>query len=337
MELIAFFLVFLLSWSLTYFVRQYALKKNIIDTPNERSSHTSPTPRGGGISIVVTFYSCLFLIYLLNDLDTSYFIGLLGLISIAIIGFIDDNNHIPARYRLLVHFFAALWSCYWLGIIPLVVNGEQLSIYILWLGTLFYLVWMLNLFNFMDGIDGVASIEAITVCLSAALLMLLDHHDNMIAVLLLALTASLMGFLIWNWPPAKIFMGDVGSAFLGILIASFSLITINSNSLGFLVWLVLLAVFITDATCTLLIRLFRGEKVYEAHRSHAYQHLSRRYGHKLVTISVLAINLLWLFPLAWIGHCYNQFLIYCFLLAYMPLIIFAIKSQAGLPEQCEEI
>ena len=323
-------LIFALSFGLTYFVRQFAIKKNIIDTPNERSSHSVPTPRGGGLAIVISFYVALILIYWFGQLETSVFYGLLGLVSISVIGFIDDHDHIPARYRLLVHFGAAAWACYWLGIIPWSGEGGWFY-YLLWGVTLFYLVWLLNLYNFMDGIDGIATVEGITVIASAALLLFLDGAAAHLYPML-ALLAALLGFLFWNWPPAKIFMGDVGSAFLGILIGGFSLITANDGSLDFAIWLILLAVFITDATYTLFVRLFRGEKVYEAHRSHAYQYLSRQYGHKFVTIGVLTVNVFWLLPLAWLGHHYSQFLITCVVLAYVPLILLAMKSRAGFAE-----
>ena len=323
-------MVFCLSVGLTYLVRQFALKKNIIDTPNERSSHSVPTPRGGGLAIVLSFYSALVFFYIQGSLEASIFYGLLGLASIAVIGFIDDHDHIPARYRLLVHFAAASWACYWLGVIPW--GGDDVWLYyLLWGISLFYLVWLLNLYNFMDGIDGIATLETVTVMASASLLLFLDDVDTHLSPML-ALVAALLGFLVWNWPPAKIFMGDVGSAFLGILIGAFSLITANNGTLDFAVWLILLAVFITDATYTLLVRLFRGEKVYEAHRSHAYQYLSRQYGHKLVTIGVLMSNIFWLLPLAWLGHHYSPFLIICVALAYVPLIVLAMKSQAGLAE-----
>lgn len=324
-------MAFVLSFGLTYFVRQFALKKNIIDTPNERSSHTVPTPRGGGLAIVLSFYAALMAFYYLGHVDNSILYGLSGIASIAVIGFIDDHDHIPARYRLLVHFSAAAWACYWLGIIPWSSGGNLFITSIFWGGTVFYLVWMLNLYNFMDGIDGIATVEAITVMASAVLLLFLSNNNANIG-LMTALLASLLGFLLWNWPPAKIFMGDVGSAFLGILIGSFSLITANDGSLNFIIWLILLAVFITDATYTLLVRLFRGEKVYQAHRSHAYQFLSRRFGHKSVTIGVLIINLFWLLPLAWLGQHYEQLLMVSFILAYLPLVLLAVKSRAGLAE-----
>jgi len=333
MNYIILLIFFLLSLVLTYGVRQMALKNNIIDTPNARSSHSMPTPRGGGLAIVISFYLLLSLLFVQQALETSVFIGLLGLVSIAIIGFIDDHDHIRARYRLMVHFAAAAWACHWLGIIPWAEADNGLLLGLLWVISVLYLVWMLNLYNFMDGIDGLASIEAISVLAGAALILAQNSAAGLDALplsLLLALLAILAGFLVWNWPPAKIFMGDVGSAFLGILLAAFSLITANDGSINFLLWLILLAVFITDASYTLMVRLFRGDKVYEAHRSHSYQILARRFGHKTVTIMVLLINVLWLLPLALLAHYYSQWLWMMLFVAYVPLIILARKMGAGL-------
>lgn len=329
------FMALLLSFLLTGMIRKYALHKNIIDTPNERSSHSIPTPRGGGLAIVMIFYLSLFIFYGLDYIETSVFYALLGLMAIALIGFMDDHGHIPARYRLLVHFSVAGWCIYWSG----TVAPDFALIHPLWrwgvvFFTLFYLVWLLNLFNFMDGIDGIASVEAITVLASAALLIHLQADQSLLThglvLLLITVMGTIAGFLLWNWPPAKIFMGDVGSAFMGILLGVFSLISINMGLMSFTAWLILLAVFITDASLTLLVRLISKEKVYQAHRSHAYQHLSMQYGHKKVTAGVLAINTLWLFPLAVLTQNNASFSGVFMLLAYFPLVILATKSKAGL-------
>ncbi len=330
MDIILPFFSFFLSLTLTGFVRWFALKNNIIDTPNDRSSHLIPTPRGGGLAIVISFYCVLLVLFFIqHTISLSIFMGLSGLLVVAIIGFIDDHNHISARYRLLIHFLSAAWICFCLGIIPW-QSGDNLWLYlILWLISLLYLVWMLNLYNFMDGIDGIATLEAMSVLSSASLLLFFSAHTVFPLSLFISLVMILFGFLFWNWPPAQIFMGDVGSAFLGILIASFSLITANNGSLDIFIWIILLAVFIGDATYTLIVRLFRSEKVYEAHCSHTYQILSRRFGHKKVTLAVLGINLFWLLPLAWWGHQCPEFLILCVMLAYLPLIAVAINTRAG--------
>jgi len=328
MNILIIFLVFFLSFTLTFFVKQFALKNNLLDIPNKRSSHIVPTPKGGGIAIVLSFYLALIIFFLLDEIKISVFYGLLGIAIVAIIGFYDDKKHIPAVYRLIIHFIAAIWACLWLGVIPLETYNNWFIMSLVAVITLLYIVWLLNLFNFMDGIDGIAAAEAMTVIFSAVIL-LVSGSNNTNLELFLTLLAALSGFIIWNWPPAKIFMGDVGSAFLGILIASLSLITANNGSIDFIIWIILLAVFISDATYTLLVRLFNGERIYEAHKSHTYQHLSCQYGHKKVTMSIIAINLFWLLPLAWLGHFYNNFLVTCLILAYLPLIMLAIKHRAG--------
>lgn len=318
------------AFILTGVVRKFALKKNIIDTPNKRSSHTMPTPRGGGVAIVLSFYAGLISLYWLDGVAHSVVYGLSGLASVAVIGFIDDHEHIPARYRLLVHFLASVWGCYWFGIVPW-GSENSISYWFFWGVSILYLVWLLNLYNFMDGIDGIATIEAISVTASAGVLLFLNGHTDLLPVLFI-LIAALTGFLFWNWPPARIFMGDVGSAYIGILLGGLSLITANNGSLDFVIWLILLAVFISDATYTLLVRFVRGDKIYEAHRSHAYQNLSRRFGHKAVTLGILFINVFWLLPLSLLANKYSHSVIFIIIIAYLPLFLIAKKNNAGLPE-----
>ncbi len=324
----------ILSFLLTGVIRKYALQKNIIDTPNERSSHSIPTPRGGGLAIVLTFYFYLFIYYRLGYVENGTLYSLVGLMAVALIGFMDDHRHIPARYRLLVHFLSAGWCVYWSGtVMPDVIFNHQLWSWGIALFTLVYLVWLLNLFNFMDGIDAIASVETMTVLGSAVVLIYLQSDQsplsNGLQLLLVTVVAAAAGLLIWNWPPAKIFMGDVGSAFIGILLGVFSLISINMGLMSFTLWLILLAVFITDASLTLMVRLIAKEKVYQAHSSHAYQHLARKYGHKMVSIAVLITNLLWLFPLSLLAQKYASFAGAFLLLAYLPLVVLAIHARAG--------
>jgi Fuc2NAc and GlcNAc transferase len=195
-----------------------------------------------------------------------------------------------------------------------------------------YLVWLLNLFNFMDGIDGISGAEVVSVCGATAFLIHRTTDDYNIASLPFALAAATLGFLVFNWPPAKIFMGDVGSGFVGFIIGIFSLIAADSvGSLGW-VWVILLGVFIVDATVTLIGRLFRKQKPHVAHRSHAFQHLALRFGsHKPVTIGVVVINLFWLFPIAF---AVTEGRIDGFagvLIAYTPLTIAALIFGAGTP------
>lgn len=328
-------LVLAMALMMTAILRRYALAKSIIDIPNARSSHAIPTPRGGGVSIVVAFLGALLILAANDQVEPHALLALGGAGSvIAIIGFMDDHGHIAARWRLLGHFFAAAWALAWLGgMPPLELLGTTLALG--WVGHVlaaFYLVWMLNLYNFMDGIDGIASVEAITACLGACLLYGLAGVTGLSwAPLLLA--AAVAGFLFWNFPPARIFMGDAGSGFLGIVLGVLSLLAAWQSSALLWGWLILLGVFVVDATFTLARRLFRGEKVYEAHRSHAYQFASRRHqGHLSVTLGVLVINLLWLLPVACavvLGYL-DGFA--GLLIAYAPLLVLAVFYRAGARE-----
>ncbi|MDP9781246.1 MraY family glycosyltransferase [Pseudomonas fluorescens] len=324
--------VTVVSLLMTAGLRRYALARSIIDIPNARSSHSIPTPRGGGVAIVVAFLLTLPLLGQLGLVQLHYLIALGGAGAlVAIVGFMDDHGHIAARWRLLGHFSAAVWALAWLeGLAPLDLFG--VSVDLSWIGhalAAFYLVWILNLYNFMDGIDGIASIEAVLACLGASALYVLSGFSDLIWPPLV-LAAAVLGFLFWNFPPAKIFMGDAGSGFLGIALGIMSLQAAWVSPPLFWAWLILLGVFIVDATVTLIRRFLRGDKVYEAHRSHAYQFASRRYGrHRPVTLAVAAINVLWLFPLAWCVVALKLDGLTGVLLAYVPLVLLAFKFKAG--------
>jgi Fuc2NAc and GlcNAc transferase len=320
------------SFLLTAALRKYAISRNLMDLPNARSSHVIATPRGGGAAIVLAFILSMVFLYVEGLISSKVFFANAGAgVAIALIGFMDDHGHIAARWRLLGHFAAASWLLGWVGGLPAIeLFGDHVDLG--WAGhvlSVFYLVWLLNLYNFMDGIDGIASVEAICACMGACLLYWLAGAESMIWGPLL-LAASVAGFLYWNFPPAKIFMGDAGSGFLGIMLGGLSLQAAWVNPSMLWGWFILLGVFIVDATFTLLRRLLRGDKVYEAHRSHAYQFASRRFGNHLpVTVAVGAINLLWLLPISIGVTQFGLNPILGVFLAYAPLVVLAIKFHAG--------
>ena len=324
-----------LAWLMTAMLRRYALSRSLLDIPNERSSHTLATPRGGGLSFVITFLVALSVLGGWGYVTPSVLVSLLGAGGlVALVGFMDDHGHIAARWRLLGHFIAAGWGLFWIGgLPPITIFGVPLSA--AWLSIiigLLYLVWLLNLYNFMDGIDGIASIEAICVCLGGSLLYWLTGHAQE-AVLPMLLAATVAGFLVWNFPPARIFMGDAGSGFLGIVLGLLALMAGWINPLLFWGWLILLGVFVLDATFTLARRLLRGDKVYQAHRSHAYQYASRRYaGHRPVSLAVAAINLGWLLPVASAVVLLKLDGALGTMVAYAPLVVLALIYQAGKKE-----
>ncbi|WP_223529817.1 MraY family glycosyltransferase [Pseudomonas sp. BF-B-26] len=327
--------VFIVSWGLTFVLRRYALAKSLMDIPNERSSHVVPTPRGGGVAIVVSFVLALPALYGFGLLEFNLFYGLLGSgLLVALIGFADDHGHIAARWRLLGHFVAAVWALCWMGgMAPVSMFG--MGIQLGWVGSVLaaiYLVWMLNLYNFMDGIDGIASVQAIFVCLAGCVISLMAGNQSVLFVSLF-LSSAVAGFLLWNFPPARIFMGDAGSGFLGMVLGVLSLYVAWSNSALMWGWLILLAVFTVDSTVTLLRRLVRGEKIYQAHRSHAYQYASRHFAsHKVVTLGVTCINVFWVFPMAVLvakGYLdgFTGLIATC-----LPLVFLAFRFSAGKAE-----
>jgi len=337
MTCVAFFaLVFLLSAALTFQIRRSALHKQLLDIPNDRSLHTVPTPRGGGSAIVLVFFAAVAALTATNSVETKNSIILIGCGAlVALTGFLDDRQLLShARSRLALHFVAAVIAVSVFGGLPMLpVFGTDVSLGVFGgiLATT-YLVWLLNLFNFMDGIDGISGAEVVSVCGAAAFLIHRTTHDYNIASLPLALAAATLGFLVFNWPPAKIFMGDVGSGFVGFIIGIFSLIAADSAGLLGWVWVILLGVFIVDATVTLIGRLFRKQKPHVAHRSHAFQHLALRFGsHKPVTIGVVAINLFWLFPIAFAVTEGRIDGFVGVLIGYTPLTIAALIFGAGTP------
>ena len=324
---------------LTGAVRRYAVTRALLDIPNARSSHTAPTPRGGGVAMVASFLPAVLWLATTDTIDWPVAAALLGAGGCcALLGFLDDRGHIPARWRLLGHFAAAAWALVWLGGLPpvtifgLTVDGGWPAQAL----AAVYLVWLLNLYNFMDGIDGIAAVEAISVCLGAAALYgvarqgAADPGGVWLPVLLAGAAA---GFLMWNLPPARIFMGDAGSGFLGITLGILSLHAAASAPTLLWSWLILLGVFVVDASVTLLQRLVRGERVYQAHRNHAYQQAARQYGRHLpVTLAVATLNLVWLMPIAACVATGRVEAGIGLLIAYTPLVALALRFRAGQPE-----
>ncbi len=327
-------LVLAASSALTGVMCDYAVKRSLIDIPNARSSHDAPTPRGGGLGFVAAFLLAMLGLFYSDRVPDDLFTALSGSgLLIAGIGYWDDHNHVPAQWRILVHLVAAVWAVTWLGGLGPIPFGS-LWLPLGWIGdviAVFSLVWLLNLFNFMDGIDGIAASEAVFATSSAAgLLLLVDPDQAPAALWLLLLAAAALGFLLWNWPPARIFMGDVGSGFLGMMLGMFALYTSMQAGLNVWVWLILLGLFIVDATWTLLRRMSAGERWHEAHCSHAYQRLARAWqSHKKVTLAAWLVNVLWLLPLALLATLWPQKGALCLAVAYMPLLVLAHRLGAG--------
>ena len=327
--------LFLSSFVLAGWFRRYALARGLVDVPNPRSSHSVATPRGGGVAIVVPTLIALLMLGAIGALAWPSVYAFAGAGAIvALVGFVDDHRQIAPRWRLIGHFAAAAWILVWFGgQAPLPALGFLL--HLPWLGDLLaclWIVWLLNLTNFMDGIDGIAAIEVMTVCVCGVLLYATAAPGVTTWVVPLILASATLGFLVWNWPPAKIFVGDAGSGFLGLMLAALSLQAGWVAPTLFWSWVILLGVFVVDATVTLIRRVIRGEKFYESHRSHAYQYAAQKCGaHKPVTLAVGAINLCWLFPIAALVAMKSLNGPVGVLIAYAPLVAAAFWLEAGKP------
>ena len=322
-----------LSALLTAAVRNVARSHGVLDVPNPRSSHGVPTPRGGGVAIVLVTTAGMVVLALRGTvrLDLLSALGGGGL-AVALVGFADDRRSLSAAVRLAVHFAAALWALAWLrGLPPLRVGAHLMSFG--WAGYLLGalgIVWAVNLFNFMDGIDGIAAAEGIFVAVAGAMLNVLMGVGTGVGFAALVFAAACGGFLLWNWPPARIFLGDVGSGYLGYVVVVLAVAATRDNPVALWVWLILGGVFFVDATLTLVRRVLRNEPVHEAHRSHAYQWLARRWGsHGNVTAAVIAINLIWLLPWSVLTIMFPAYAIVAVVAALGPLALLAALVGSG--------
>jgi Fuc2NAc and GlcNAc transferase len=328
--------VFTLSWLLTGLILRAATRLSILDHPNLRSSHTTPTPRGGGLGIVIVVLGAVVCLYSLGEMPIEPFASVLvGGIFVAGSGAADDYRHIPAGWRFLLQVIVASFAVLTLGGLPGIQVGSQ----VIDLGlpgdlmAIIFIVWLINLYNFMDGIDGIAAVEAICVAGSALAIMPIHSTDGYTTTLLIVFVAAVLGFLVWNWPPARIFMGDVGSGFIGFVLAMFAIISSGIGLLPIWVWLILAGVFVVDATVTLITRIILGEEWYSAHNNHAYQKAARRLkSHKSVTLAVLMINILWLLPMAWVASARPEFGWWLTIIAWLPLILLTLFLKAGRPK-----
>ena len=327
------FLVAGVSLGVTGLVYRYAQRYRLLDIPGARSSHQHPTPRGGGLGIVFAVMTGVLLLLWGAHIDIAFLMLLLPGVCLALLGLMDDRFQLGPGWRFLAQTLVAL-ACLWmLGGVPWLtlplVNIQTL--YLAEILMAIFFVWYLNLYNFMDGINGIASLQAITVGLGSLLLIICTAPgEEQLALYAGVIVAACVGFLPWNFPRAKIFMGDVGSLFCGYLLYLTMLLAGRIEPALFWALLTLSGVFVVDATFTLLRRAFRGEAIWQAHRLHAYQKTAHRWGsHTSVSLTVAAINLFWLLPMAWLIANGKLAPIAGVLLAYGPLVILVWLVGAG--------
>lgn len=276
MTSVAFVVMFFVCAAATKLYCLLAHNTRLMDKPNERSMHSKPTIRGGGLVFIVL--PLLVLPWLCCSYQTSFYacsLLLTGAAAIAVVSFWDDLYHLSVKPRFVVQALVALLLAVFLQ--PLILNlgffnlqNPVLSSPFLFLG----LLWSINHFNFMDGIDGLCALQALFLFAAYALLFSLAS-DWLYRDFCFLLVASLSGFLVFNFPPARLFMGDVGSATLGFLVFCLALIAEKQDQIPLIYWFMLNALFLFDATLTLIRRLLRKEKWFSPHRKHAYQRLKQ--------------------------------------------------------------
>jgi len=307
-------------------LRRALVSKGIYDNPNARSSHTLPTPRGGGIVVIFSIGIGLVTLFW-NDvlLPDGLIVALAFACGLALVSWIDDLWGSSALLRLICQAIAIAGILYLhpeitTGAFPFLPEwGAYLIVATVW-------IWFVNLYNFMDGIDGMTSVETVSICAGLSLLALTGILSDDIIPPLAVIGAASLAFLNWNWAPAKIFLGDVGSIPLGFLLGWFLLKAISEGSWA--IALILPGYYLADATLTLLKRAFRLEPIWQAHREHFYQMpISQNVPHNIVMYRIIIVNILLILTAVWLIPI-NSFMAICTSIMII-LILLRDLSQLG--------
>lgn len=320
--------VFLCSALLSLAYLRYGIGHGPYAEPNFRSLHKRAVPKGGGLAIAVSvLVGCLYL----NAKGTVGFREFLfyvpGAGIVAFVGALDDRLDIPARYRLPFQMLTAVCVCFGLGGMPnMAIGPVTLSFGVVGtIGLAIACVWFYNLFNFIDGIDGMASSAGIFIgCTMASVLWL--EGDRELAIVLGFLAAANAGFLMFNWPPSKMFMGDTGSSFTSFILSAVFVQSLWKDSTLLWIWMLVCGYYVCDTTVTTTLRALTIRHWYLPHRSHAYQNLARISGsHGRVVALVLAFDVIWLLPLLFVVLSHRDYAPIITCIAYIPLIAFTLK------------
>ncbi|MCT7563735.1 glycosyltransferase family 4 protein [Aliarcobacter butzleri] len=306
-----YIILLLISFLLTYFIKNFMIKKSFVASVNERSSHTVPTPHGGGIAIAITWFIGLFYLYFIGQIENNLFYALLFGAVISIVSFFDDIYELSPKLRLIIQAIVAIGGLYFLGgfeTLTFEIFDIQNPIFTN-IFAFFMIIWFINLYNFLDGINGYAGSEALFLAVAGFILFGGNHF--------LVLAVAVLGFLYWNWNKAKIFMGDVGSTLLGYNVAIFTIYYANQEPTNFWIWIILFSVYWFDATLTLIRRKLNKEKLSLAHKKHAYQRLTQAgWSHYKVTNYSIGLNILLFAIVYFISNIFVAFL-----LAFVVLVL----------------
>ena len=315
---------FVITLLIELLILRLSRRLNLVALPNARSSHDTPTPSIGGLAIVLVVCGYLAYGHLLHNAPGAEVLVAGAMLSM--VGLWDDLQELGSATRFVCQVLAVAalltlmdldWSPIWMA------------------GVGFLILWHINLYNFMDGIDGIAGAQTLVYCIGVVLIG--AGAAEWMGALVWVLMGATLGFLAVNWPPAKIFMGDVGSLFLGLLL-SWLVITLDRDQVvPFTASLILLAGFWFDASYTLVIRVLTGQKFMQAHRSHLYQQVAARIGHRRTTMTFVAFVVIWLMPLSALSLRSPEWVPVWIAIAVTPLALSAVILKAGLTaNQCRE-
>jgi len=320
------FFVYVLSLFGTIYYRKFAINNNILADLNFRTLHDKPTPKGGGVVFSMVFVFFVFFLYFINLVEFELMLVFgIGAGLATTVGYIDDLKSIGSIKKLILQFLLVVLILYVFNGGPLSMI-ERLSGWPGWTISAFLLLWLINVYNFIDGIDGLAISGAILILITLLLTFYITNHISNLVPLFLVLFTSCLGFLFFNWPKASIFMGDSGSIFLGYCFGAFIVYSLMNNEISFLTWLVVFGYYLGDTTTTTLIRMMLLKKWYNPHRSHAYQNIARTLdNHAIVSFGVMVYHILWLLPLAIWTVLKPNFGLIAVVLAFLPSIIWSIK------------
>ena len=326
--------VFVASMLLTRTLIIYSHKLGMIDNPNNRSSHTNPTPKGGGLAFFLVFSLVTLGLFIFFPKYHEIVLPLLlGGPIVVFLGWLDDRYTLPATPRLLVHFIVAI------SIYAFVTNWFTVPMGISFLPDwpfvnaafcVLFIAWFINLYNFMDGADGLASSTAVAGSILMAAVSAI-HGSIELSVIYCLIAYTVSGFLFYNWSPAKIFMGDTGSYFLGFLFASLALISKIQANISFYSHIIIFGFFIFDATYILFRRALQRQPLFQAHKTFLFHRLMEKgWSHRKVSSFYTMVLVLWLFPLSNLASIYDMFGLIIVIIAYLPLLIIAIYNEAGI-------
>ena len=279
-----------------------ALKSGMIVHPGERQSHQHATPTGGGLGIVISIVATATCLELILSLPDFWWKNVLpGVLLLTIVGWRDDRLPVSALLRLLIQLAVSIWL---LGFGWWEISIREIVIFAV---SLLAMVWLMNVYNFMDGSNGMAGFQGVFAGLAMAVLFQIDGEYAM-AIIAVTVAAACAGFLPLNFPRAKVFMGDVSSVPLGFIFASLAFYGTQTGSLGLPLSILIMSVFLVDATLTLLSRAFRGERWYTAHAQHVYQRLiAKGWSHHRVLVIYQSINVLLVLPAIVLAKIYPQY------------------------------